>query len=113
MSPPPPLSGAWRRLLTRSLSYCNSRPAKSNLRSLNTRNLIISNEVSQALRNDCPVVSLESTIITHGMPYPTNMSMAGEVEMIIREGGATPATVAVIEGRIHVGLESGQLQHLA
>ena len=113
MSPPPPLSGAWRRLLTRSLSYCNSRPAKSNLRSLNTRNLIISNEVSQALRNDCPVVSLESTIITHGMPYPTNMSMAGEVEMIIREGGATPATVAVIEGNIHVGLESGQLQHLA
>ena len=113
MSPPPPSPGAWRRLLTRSLSYCNSRPAKSNLRSLRTKNLIISSEVSQALRNDCPVVSLESTIITHGMPYPTNMLMAGQVETIIREGGATPATVAVIEGNIHVGLESAQLQQLA
>ena len=106
----PPVSRGLRNILSRSLSYCNSKPALS---SLSTRNLIISDEVSQALRNDCPVVSLESTIITHGMPHPTNKEMAVEVEDIIRQCGATPATVAVIEGNIHVGLEPGQLDQLA
>ena len=70
-------------------------------------------EVSEALRNGSPVVSLESTIITHGMPYPTNLEMATQVEDIIRSAGATPATVAIIGGRIHVGLDSCQLAELA
>ncbi|XP_031139138.1 pseudouridine-metabolizing bifunctional protein C1861.05 [Sander lucioperca] len=69
--------------------------------------------VSQALAENKPVVALESTIITHGMPYPHNLSTAKEVEAIVRAEGATPATVGVIEGKIHVGLSSEVLDHLA
>ena len=70
-------------------------------------------KVSHALRNGCPVVTLESTIITHGMPYPTNLEMAQEVESIIRQTGAIPATVAIIGGKLHVGLDTCQLRDLA
>ena len=59
------------------------------------------------------MVSLESTIITHGMPFPTNMEMAMQVEETIRQAGATPATVAIIGGKIHVGLSQGQVSELA
>ncbi|KAK2842501.1 hypothetical protein Q5P01_012701 [Channa striata] len=69
--------------------------------------------VSQALAEKKPVVALESTIITHGMPYPHNLSTAKEVEAIVRAEGATPATVAVIEGKVHVGLSSEELDCLA
>ncbi|XP_032379145.1 pseudouridine-metabolizing bifunctional protein C1861.05 [Etheostoma spectabile] len=69
--------------------------------------------VSQALAENKPVVALESTIITHGMPYPHNLSTAKEVEAIVRAEGATPATVGVIEGEVHVGLSSEVLDHLA
>ncbi|XP_041852692.1 pseudouridine-metabolizing bifunctional protein C1861.05 isoform X2 [Melanotaenia boesemani] len=69
--------------------------------------------VSQALAENKPVVALESTIITHGMPYPHNLSTAQEVEDIVQAEGATPATVGVIEGEIHVGLSSDELTHLA
>nr|XP_046249295.1 pseudouridine-metabolizing bifunctional protein C1861.05 isoform X2 [Scatophagus argus] len=69
--------------------------------------------VKQALAENKPVVALESTIITHGMPYPHNLSTAKEVEAIVREEGATPATVGVIEGEVHVGLSSEELDHLA
>lgn len=69
--------------------------------------------VSQALAENKPVVALESTIITHGMPYPHNLSTAKEVEAIVRAEGATPATVGVIEGEVHVGLSSEELDHLA
>ncbi|XP_078112235.1 uncharacterized protein LOC144521555 [Sander vitreus] len=69
--------------------------------------------VSQALAENKPVVALESTIITHGMPYPHNLSTAKEVEAIVRAEGATPATVGVIEGEVHVGLSSEVLEHLA
>ncbi len=61
-------------------------------------------EVAKALRAGKPVVALESTIITHGMPYPQNADMAGKVEAIIREEGAVPATIAVINGRLKIGL---------
>jgi len=74
---------------------------------------VLSREVSAALRNDEPVVALESTIITHGMPYPANLNMARETENIIREKGAVPATIAIIGGKIHVGLNNEQLEHLA
>jgi pseudouridine-5'-phosphate glycosidase len=58
-------------------------------------------------------VALESTIITHGMPYPGNIEMARSVESIIREQGAVPATIAVIHGTLHIGLEAEQLEQLA
>ncbi|KAJ0029429.1 hypothetical protein NQD34_004426 [Periophthalmus magnuspinnatus] len=69
--------------------------------------------VSQALAGNRPVVALESTILTHGMPYPHNLSTAKEVEAIIRAEGATPATVGVIEGKVHVGLSSEELDFLS
>ncbi|MEZ5273190.1 MAG: pseudouridine-5'-phosphate glycosidase [Ilumatobacteraceae bacterium] len=70
-------------------------------------------EVAEALAAGRPVVALESTIISHGMPYPENEAMAREVEGIVRAGGAVPATVAVIDGRCLVGLSPEQLHHLA
>ncbi|XP_037538945.1 pseudouridine-metabolizing bifunctional protein C1861.05 [Nematolebias whitei] len=69
--------------------------------------------VSHALVENKPVVALESTIITHGMPYPHNLSTAKQVEAIVRAEGATPATVAVIDGEIRVGLSLDELDHLA
>jgi pseudouridylate synthase len=68
--------------------------------------------VHEALANGLPVVALESTIITHGMPYPVNVETARAVEAIVREEGAVPATIAVIGGRIKVGLQSDALDRL-
>ena len=70
-------------------------------------------EVAEALKNGDPVVALESTIITHGMPAPRNVETARAVEATIREGGAVPATMAVLDGRLHVGLSAAELDHLA
>lgn len=70
-------------------------------------------EVQQALQQGKPVVALESTIISHGMPYPTNLEMAKEVEGIIREQGAVPATIAILDGRCKVGLTEDELYRLA
>jgi pseudouridine-5'-phosphate glycosidase len=70
-------------------------------------------EVADALANGRPVVALESTIISHGMPYPTNVQMANEVEGIVRANGAVPATIAVLDGRCCVGLDAAQLELLA
>lgn len=75
--------------------------------------LVLTDEVAQALRDGTPVVALESTIISHGMPYPQNVEMATEVERIIRDGGAVPATIAVLEGRPRVGLDAAALELLA
>lgn len=70
-------------------------------------------EVAEALAAGRPVVALESTIISHGMPYPQNEEMAVEVEGIVRSHGAVPATIAVIDGRPYVGLDPDRLHHLA
>lgn len=70
-------------------------------------------EVAHALAIGQPVVALESTIISHGMPYPDNVAMAREVEGIVRAGGAVPATIAVIGGRPTAGLSGDQLELLA
>jgi pseudouridine-5'-phosphate glycosidase len=70
-------------------------------------------EVAAALAGGRGVVALESTIISHGMPYPTNVSMAVEVEEIVRSHGAVPATVAVLDGVCHIGLDREQLEVLA
>lgn len=72
-----------------------------------------SREVQQALENNQPIVALESTIISHGMPYPQNVEMATTVEQIIRNNGAIPATIAIIDGKIKIGLESEDLEILA
>ncbi len=69
-------------------------------------------EVRAAKDAGHPIVALESTIITHGMPYPQNVEVAAKVEQDIRDAGAVPATMAVIEGVLHVGLEPDQLQAL-
>ncbi len=69
--------------------------------------------VRDALESGAPVVALESTIITHGMPWPRNLDTAREVECAVRISGVTPATIAVMDGRIHVGLDDGQLERLA
>lgn len=63
-----------------------------------------SSAVEQAIKNDEPIVALESTIITHGMPWPENLKTAKSVESVVREYGATPATIAVIKGVINIGL---------
>ncbi|MEK7423079.1 MAG: pseudouridine-5'-phosphate glycosidase [Actinomycetota bacterium] len=70
-------------------------------------------EVQEALHEGRAVVALESTIISHGMPYPTNVAMATEVEAIVRANGAVPATIAVLDGVCRVGLEADQLELLA
>ncbi len=75
--------------------------------------LLITDEVAQALAAGAPVVALESTIISHGMPYPQNVEMATEVEQIIRDCGAVPATIAVLDGRPRIGLDPAALHLLA
>jgi pseudouridylate synthase len=73
----------------------------------------LSTEVADALAAGKPVVALESTIITHGMPFPANAEMAAKVEAIIRAEGAVPATIAVIDGRLKIGLGEAELTALA
>ncbi|KAJ2879530.1 hypothetical protein H4R27_005252 [Coemansia aciculifera] len=74
--------------------------------------LRLSPVVRDALANGAPVVALESTIISHGMPYPQNVETARQVEQIVKENGATPATIALIDGKIHVGLGDAELEQL-
>ena len=75
--------------------------------------LLVAPEVQDAIAGKRAVVALESTIITHGMPYPHNAAMAEEVEAVVRAGGALPATIALIDGRIRVGLAPAELDRLA
>ncbi|AHM05226.1 Indigoidine synthase A-like protein, uncharacterized enzyme involved in pigment biosynthesis [Roseibacterium elongatum DSM 19469] len=75
--------------------------------------ITLSDEVAAARAGAQPVVALESTIITHGMPYPRNLATARAVEAAVRAAGAVPATIAVMGGRIHVGLSEAELSHLA
>lgn len=70
-------------------------------------------DVASALEAGRPVVALESTIITHGMPWPENLGMARRVEAMVKEAGAVPATVAIMDGRLRVGLGDADLERLA
>ena len=74
--------------------------------------LDIAPEVQDALREGRPVVALESTIISHGMPYPQNVETALNVEKILRQGGAVPATIAIIGGRLKAGLTAEEIDYL-
>lgn len=75
------------------------------------RFLDVAPEVAQAVRDGKPVVALESTIISHGMPYPQNVETARNVEKIIRENGAVPATIAIIGGRLKAGLSAEEIEY--
>ncbi|XP_047238373.1 pseudouridine-metabolizing bifunctional protein C1861.05 isoform X3 [Girardinichthys multiradiatus] len=103
------------RILKRVSQLFLRREGKTFHRTMWTKDFLfkVHPSVSQAVAQNKPVVALESTIITHGMPYPHNLSTAKEVEAIVRDEGATPATVGVIEGEICVGLSSEELEHLA
>lgn len=70
-------------------------------------------EVEKALEEGTPVVALESTIISHGMPYPKNVETALAVEDVIRKNGAVPATIAIIGGRIKIGLTADEIEYMA
>jgi len=72
--------------------------------------LVFSEEVNKAIKQNKPIVALESTIISHGMPYPQNVETAREVEEIVRENGATPATIAIMDGKIKIGLSEDELE---
>jgi pseudouridine-5'-phosphate glycosidase len=72
-----------------------------------------SSTISRALRSSLPVVALESTVLTHGLPRPKNLMLGRDIERIVRENGATPATIAVLDGIIRVGLSDMELERLA
>ncbi|QRW05163.1 indigoidine synthase A family protein [Ceratobasidium sp. AG-Ba] len=96
--------------IARPIGAANARQlATSNAHGL----LTIHPEVADALARGAPVVALESTVITHGLVYPHNLKTAISSEQIIRAGGAVPATIGLLEGRMHVGLERKQLEILA
>ncbi|HEX9959329.1 MAG TPA: pseudouridine-5'-phosphate glycosidase, partial [Pyrinomonadaceae bacterium] len=76
-------------------------------------NIRYNEEVAAALKNKQPVVALESTVIAHGLPFPQNLETARNLEKIVRENGATPATVAVFDGEFCVGLGENQIDRLA
>jgi pseudouridylate synthase len=75
--------------------------------------LVFSPEVAAALASNSPIVALESTIISHGLPRPSNLNVAREVEAIVREHGAAPATIAILDGVVHIGLTDEQLVAIA
>ncbi len=77
------------------------------------RKVALSPDVAAALAAGRPVVALETTIVSHGMPWPDNLDTALAVEAVVREAGAVPAAIAVIGGKIHVGLDRGELERLA
>lgn len=72
-----------------------------------------SNEIKSALAAKAPIVALESTIIAHGLPRPKNLEVALDVQDVVRKHGATPATIAIIDGEINIGLEDAELSQLA
>jgi pseudouridine-5'-phosphate glycosidase len=81
---------------------------------MNKRNLLdVSLEVDAALAEGRAVVALESTVISHGLPRPLNLETARQLEEIVREGGAVPATIAILKGKLCVGLSDEQLEHMA
>jgi pseudouridine-5'-phosphate glycosidase len=75
--------------------------------------LIKSNEVKRALNISLPIVALESTVLTHGLPRPQNLQLAHDMERAVREQGATPATIGFLDGCLHIGLSESELERLA
>jgi pseudouridylate synthase len=75
--------------------------------------IVIKDELRSALRNNQPIVALESTVIAHGLPRPQNIATAARLEQIVRDEGATPATIAVLDGELCVGLATEQIERIA
>ncbi|MHB8778138.1 MAG: pseudouridine-5'-phosphate glycosidase [Anaerolineales bacterium] len=80
---------------------------------MNHPNLQLSPETSRALNMGAPIVALESTVVTHGLPHPQNLELAREMEKQVRDNGATPATVAILDGKIRIGLSDDELVRLS
>ncbi|MEW6093065.1 MAG: pseudouridine-5'-phosphate glycosidase [Chloroflexota bacterium] len=78
-----------------------------------SNDLLINSETQAKLKSSFPFVALESTVITHGLPRPQNLQLARDMERVVRENGAAPATIAVIDGKIRVGLTEAELERLA
>jgi pseudouridine-5'-phosphate glycosidase len=70
-------------------------------------------EFADAVNNNAPVVALESTVLTHGLPRPQNLQLARDMETTVRESGATPATIGFLDGHLHIGMSEGELERLA
>jgi pseudouridine-5'-phosphate glycosidase len=77
------------------------------------KHFVITNEIGRALKRNEPVVALESAVITHGLPYPENLNLARDVEAEIRKMGVIPATIGLLDGKVHIGLEDNELIKLA
>jgi pseudouridine-5'-phosphate glycosidase len=75
--------------------------------------MVFNQEVREALEKKLPIVALESTVLSHGLPYPENLALANSLEGIVREGGCVPCTIALLEGKIHFGLTSAEIERLA
>src|SRR5512138_3956146 len=75
--------------------------------------LVKSSEIKRAMNISLPIVALESTVLTHGLPRPQNLQLAHDMERIIRDQGATPATIAFLDGYLHIGLSEAELDRLA
>src|ERR687892_621155 len=75
--------------------------------------IVRSNEVKRALGISLSIVALESTVLTHGLPRPQNLQLARDMEHAVREKGATPATIAFLDGHLHIGLNDSELERLA
>uniref|UniRef100_A0A914UM51 Pseudouridine-5'-phosphate glycosidase n=1 Tax=Plectus sambesii TaxID=2011161 RepID=A0A914UM51_9BILA len=83
------------------------------LRRLSTNSFVVAEEVREAVKSGSAVVALESTVITHGLPYPENIRAAQSLEQVVRQEGAVPATIALLNGRVHVGLSNTELEQIA
>ena len=101
------------RYASAGMNLLSSR-VPSSLRSLSTRSslLHIAEEVQEAIRSGRPVVALESTIYTHGFPYPENVALSSHLESLVRINGGVPATVGILNGKAHVGMDPEQLIEL-
>ncbi|VDB99643.1 unnamed protein product [Peniophora sp. CBMAI 1063] len=100
---------AARRFSTTSRTAANGLPKTLTDAMSHGAHIRVNPEVEDALATGKPVVALETTIITHGMPYPTNLETARSCENLVRKGGAIPATIGIMDGRIHVGLSDKEL----
>jgi pseudouridine-5'-phosphate glycosidase len=91
----------------------DTQPKRSMGAGMQTNIFSIDHEVADAMGSGAPVVALESTVITHGLPYPQNLEIANKLEQVIRNEGAVPATIAVLDGKPCVGLNAEQMRRLA
>lgn len=110
-------NGNARRMLGAASRVANIRShfsrSPGDVDKVHTSNFKVSPLVQRALVDGLPIVALESTIISHGMPYPQNLETAKQVEMIVKENGAVPATIAILNGIPHIGLTATELEELA